>query len=58
MHDNSQDILGGRNLEETVRNQLCAHLAQLDLLEPEEMTALVEVLSKRKLMKLRATHAP
>ena len=58
MHDNSQDILGGRNLAETVRNQLCAHFAQLDLLEPEELTALVEVLSKRKLMQLRATHAP
>ena len=53
-----EDILGGRNLEETVRNQLCAHLAQLDLLEPEELIALVEFLSKRKLMKLRATHAP
>jgi hypothetical protein len=53
-----EDILGGRNLEETVWNQLCAHLAQLDLLEPEELIALVEFLSKRKLMKLRATHAP
>ena len=53
-----EDILGGRNLEETVWNQLCAHLAQLDLLEPEELISLVEFLSKRKLMKLRATHAP